>query len=52
MSELKDDLKMLNEFIVDKWRYEKLNLLQDNDECMRDHGAVMEYWQAMDAVGE
>ena len=50
--ELKDEIKALNEYIVEKWEYEKLNLLQDNDECMREHSAVAQYWQAKQALEE
>jgi len=44
LTKLKDDLKQLNEYIDNKWQVEHLNLIQDNDECMKDHSAVSQYW--------
>ena len=38
--QLKEEIKVLNEYIVEKWEYEKLNILQDNDECIKEHSAV------------
>lgn len=32
-----------------KWNVEYLNLIQYNDECMREHSAVSEYWSTIEA---
>ena len=32
------------------WEQNYLNLIQDNDECMKSHSSVAQYWQAKEAI--
>jgi len=43
-------LYKLNKFIVTHWEQKYLNLIQDNDECMKSHSSVAQYWQAKKAM--
>ena len=43
-------LYKLNKFIVTHWEQNYLNLIQDNDECMKSHSSVAQYWQAKEAM--
>ena len=47
---LKRDLKTLNTFIIDHFERDKLHLVQDNDQCMQNNGAVSMYHEAKKAL--
>lgn len=43
----KDDLNLLEEFIVARFERENNNNIRENDECMKRHSKVSQYWEAI-----
>ena len=50
LENFRGDLKQMYKYIVNKWKHNHFNLIQDNDDCMKEHSAVSEYWQAREAL--
>ena len=45
-----DKMYLLNNFTMQYWEHTKAHLIQDNEPCLKEHGAVAQYWQAKDAL--
>lgn len=41
-----EDVELLNNFIIEHYEREQNNLIRDNDQCMRRHSKVSQYWEA------
>ena len=45
-----EDLTFFHQFAVDKFERDNLALVQENDECVKTHSSVAQYWQSKKAL--
>lgn len=43
----KEDVRLLNKFIIEHYERENIHLLLENDSCMKKHSFVAQYWDAV-----
>ena len=47
---LDEQLKMLNDFIIQKFKYDSLHWIQDTDKCMQQHSSISQYYEAIETL--